>query len=68
MFLDGLVRVEFIFNKRGCGMLFAFAAILFALWVVGVLTATMMGGFIHLLVILSVLLVIVRIIQGEHAR
>ncbi len=49
-------------------MLFAFAAILFALWVVGVLTATMMGGFIHLLVILSVLLVIVRIIQGEHAR
>ncbi len=49
-------------------MLFSLAALLFAAWVVGVLTSTMLGGFIHLLLIFSVITVIARLIQGERAR
>lgn len=49
-------------------MLFALAALLFTIWVVGVLTSTMLGGFIHLFVIFSVVVVIVRLIQSEHVR
>jgi len=49
-------------------MLFALAALLFAAWVVGMLTATTLGGFIHLFLLFSLVVVIVRIIQGERAR
>lgn len=49
-------------------MLFALAAIAFALWVGSVLTHNMFRGFVHLLVAVSVALVIARIIKGEHAR
>ncbi len=49
-------------------MLFTLAAILFTAWVVGVLTSNMLGGFIHLLLLFSVIAVIARLIQSERAR
>lgn len=49
-------------------MLFALAALLFVVWVVGVLTETMMGGFIHLLLFFSIVAVIARLIQSERAH
>lgn len=47
-------------------MLFIFAALLFTTWVLGVLTGTMFGGYIHLLPALAVLAVIARLIQTEN--
>ena len=49
-------------------MLFALAALLFVIWVVGVMTATMLGGYIHLFAIFSVVVVIARLIQSERVR
>ncbi len=49
-------------------MLFTLAALLFASWVLGVVTANMMGGFIHLLLLFAVVAVIARLIQGERIR
>lgn len=47
-------------------MLFTIAALLVVLWLLGVITAYTLGGFIHLLLILAVIVVLVRIIRGEN--
>jgi hypothetical protein len=47
-------------------MLFALAALLFAVWVAGVLSTTMLGGFIHLFLLFAVVAVIARLMQSGH--
>jgi hypothetical protein len=47
-------------------MLWTVALVLLFLWVLGIMTATTMGGFIHLLLLSAVALVVVRLIQGRR--
>ena len=47
-------------------MLWTIAVILTILWALGLVTAHTMGGFIHILVILAVVAVLVRIVQGRR--
>jgi hypothetical protein len=47
-------------------MLFTIAAILILLWLVGLITSYTLGGFIHILLVVAVIVVIVRIIQGRR--
>jgi len=47
-------------------MLWTIAVILLVLWAVGLVSAYTMGGFIHLLLVLAVIVVLVRIIQGRR--
>jgi hypothetical protein len=47
-------------------MLYTVAAILVALWLVGLLTSYTVGGFIHILLVIAVIVVLVRIIQGRR--
>lgn len=42
------------------------AIVLLVLWAVGLVTSYTIGGFIHLLLILAVLTVLIRIIQGRR--
>jgi hypothetical protein len=46
-------------------MLWTIAVILMILWGLGLVTSYTMGGFIHILVVLAVVAVLVRIIQGR---
>ena len=46
-------------------MLWTLAVLLTVLWALGLVTAHSIGGFIHILVILAVVAVIVRIVQGR---
>jgi len=46
-------------------MLWTIAVILLVLWGLGLVTATTMGGFIHVLLVLAVIVVLVRVIQGR---
>jgi hypothetical protein len=46
-------------------MLWTVAVILTILWALGLVTAHTMGGFVHILVILAVVVVLVRVIQGR---
>jgi hypothetical protein len=46
-------------------MLFTIAAILIILWVLGLITSYTMGGFIHILLVIAVVVVLVRVIQGR---
>lgn len=47
-------------------MLETLAIILVLLWVLGLATAYTLGGFIHILLVLAVVTVLVRVIQGRN--
>lgn len=42
------------------------AALLIGLWFTGIMLSFTMGGFIHLLLIVALVMALVRIIEGEH--
>jgi hypothetical protein len=47
-------------------MLFTLAAILVILWLLGLVTSYTMGGLIHILVVIAVVVVLLRIIRGKN--
>jgi hypothetical protein len=47
-------------------MLWTFALILIALWAVGLVSAYTMGGLIHILLVLAIVVVLIRVIQGRR--
>jgi hypothetical protein len=46
-------------------MLFTIAFILIILWLLGMVTAYTLGGLIHILLVLAIVAVLIRIIQGR---
>jgi len=46
-------------------MLWTIFAILLILWLLGMVTSYTLGGFIHILLILAIVAVLIRIIQGR---
>ena len=46
-------------------MLWTIAVILLVLWGLGLVTSYTMGGFIHILLVLAVVVVVIRLIQGR---
>ena len=47
-------------------MLWTIAVILLVLWALGLVSSYTVGGFIHLLLVVAIVLVLVRIIQGRR--
>ncbi|MBA3651034.1 MAG: lmo0937 family membrane protein [Chthoniobacterales bacterium] len=45
-------------------MLWTIAVILFVLWLIGWLGFHLLGGFIHILVILAVIAIVVQLVKG----
>ncbi len=45
-------------------MLYTIAVVLIALWLLGILTSHLMGGFIHLLLAIAILAIVSRIFSG----
>jgi len=46
-------------------MLQTIAIILLVLWLLGIVTGTLLGGFIYVLLVIAVVLILVRIITGR---
>jgi hypothetical protein len=46
-------------------MLWTIAMILLILWLLGLVSSYTMGGFIHILIVIAIVVVLVRIIQGR---
>jgi hypothetical protein len=46
-------------------MLQTVAIVLIILWLLGLISGYAMGGFIHILLVIAIVLVLVRIIQGR---
>ena len=53
-------------QERSLTMLWTIFVILLILWALGMVSGSTMGGFIHLLLILAIVVVLVRIIQGRR--
>ncbi|NOS87158.1 MAG: lmo0937 family membrane protein [Methylococcaceae bacterium] len=47
-------------------MLESIAIILIILWILGLVSSYTLGGFIHILLVIAVIVVILRIIQGRR--
>ena len=46
-------------------MLWTIAVVLIILWLLGLLTSYTMGGFIHILLVIAIVVVLIRVIQGR---
>ena len=47
-------------------MLYTIAIILIILWLLGVVTAYTIGGFIHILLVIAIIVVLIRLIKGKR--
>ena len=47
-------------------MLQTLAVLLIVLWLLGLVTSYTMGGFIHILLVVAVIMILVRVIQGRR--
>jgi hypothetical protein len=48
-------------------MLWTIAVILLILWAFGLVSSYTMGGFIHILLVLAIIVVLLNVIQGRRA-
>jgi hypothetical protein len=48
------------------GMLWTIALILIVLWLLGLVSSYTMGGFIHVLLVIAIVVVLIRVIQGRR--
>jgi Family of unknown function (DUF5670) len=46
-------------------MLWTIAVILIVLWLLGLVSGYTMGNFIHILLVIAIIIVLVRVIQGR---
>lgn len=46
-------------------MLYTIAIVLLVLWLLGLVTSSTMGGFIHILLVIAVVMVLVNLISGR---
>ena len=47
-------------------MLMTIAIVLIVLWALGLVTATTMGGFVHVLLVIAIIVLLIRLIQGRR--
>ena len=48
-------------------MLYTIAVVLLILWVLGLVSSYTLGGFIHLLLVIAVVMILVNLISGRRA-
>jgi hypothetical protein len=47
-------------------MLYTLALILIIAWLLGFISSYTMGGFIHILLVVAIVLILIRLIQGRN--
>jgi len=53
-------------NDEGAFMLYTIAVILLVLWLLGLVTSYTLGGFIHILLVVAIVMVLVNLISGRR--
>jgi hypothetical protein len=46
-------------------VLYTIAVILIVLWLLGLVSSTTMGGFVHVLLVVAIVVILVRVISGR---
>ncbi len=65
--MPNIEKVEHLTQKGELTMLFTVAIVLIALWLLGIVTSHTMGGVIHVLFAIAIIMVLVRVISGRRA-
>jgi len=47
-------------------MLWTIAIVILVLWLLGLITSTTMGGVIHVLLVIAIVLILIRVLQGRR--
>lgn len=47
-------------------MLYTIAVVLIILWLLGLVTSATMGGFIHILLVIAIVMVLINLISGRR--
>lgn len=47
-------------------MLYTIAVVLVVMWLLGLVTSYTMGGFIHILLVIAVIMILLQVIQGRR--
>ena len=47
-------------------MITTIAVVLLVLWLLGLITGTVIGGFIHILLIIAIVMILLRVIRGQN--
>ncbi len=47
-------------------MLWTIFVVLLVLWALGMVTSTTLGGYVHLLLLIAIVVVLIRVIQGRR--
>jgi len=67
--LNQRAREVLLFGKKALhkedAMLWTICVVLIVLWLLGVVSSYTMGGLIHILLVIAIIVVLVRIIQGR---
>jgi hypothetical protein len=53
--------------QKGDVMLWTICVILIVLWLLGMVSSYTMGGLIHILLVIAIIMVLVNVIQGRRA-
>ena len=54
-------------NEKVNSILYTIAVVLLILWLLGLVTSYTLGGFVHILLVVAVIIIIVNLISGRRA-
>jgi hypothetical protein len=63
--VSGAARlVDLLIDRKDLIMLYTIAVVMLVLWVLGLITSNTMGGFIHILLVIAIVVILLRVING----
>jgi hypothetical protein len=62
---DDVASLQQPVTRRRCAVLYTIAVVLLILWALGLVSSYTMGGFIHILLVVAIVLVLLRVISGR---
>jgi len=65
MFICGPISLQLTASYGEAHMLETLAILLIILWLVGLVSSYTLGGFIHILLVIAIIVIVVRVIQGR---
>ncbi|MGY6554372.1 MAG: lmo0937 family membrane protein [Wenzhouxiangella sp.] len=60
------ISVASTLNKGTLTMLFTIAIILLALWALGLISGTTVGGFVHVLLVIAIVVILIQLLSGRR--
>jgi hypothetical protein len=53
-------------KEKNMDLLMTIGIVLLILWLLGLVTSYTLGGFIHILLVLAIIVILIRVIQGRR--